>query len=154
MTPPGVAADEPARRGRAPPARSPGGGGFLRRGRPAVSPGRAGGPPPGLGRLGQRGGTAWPLRRTRSVLAAGAVVRNLPPWLRGRVVSVRADGPADVILILRGGIQVRWGSPGHGAAKASEMAVLLRTRVAYYDVSDPPTAVTGRPVRAVGRPSD
>ncbi|HEX9527070.1 MAG TPA: FtsQ-type POTRA domain-containing protein [Streptosporangiaceae bacterium] len=110
-------------------------------------------PPPGLVRLGQPGSTAWPLRRNRSVLAAGAVVRNLPPWLRGRVVSVRADGPADVILILRGGIQVRWGSPGHGAAKASEMAVLLRTRVAYYDVSDPATAVTGRPVRAVGRPA-
>jgi cell division protein FtsQ len=108
-------------------------------------------PPAGLVRLSQPGSMAGPARRNRSVLAAGAVVRNLPPWLRGRVVSVRADGPADVVLILRGGIQVRWGSPGHGAAKATEMAVLLRTRVGYYDVSDPATAVTGRAERAAGR---
>jgi cell division protein FtsQ len=105
--------------------------------------------PPGLVRLSQPRSTAGPLRRNRSVLAAGSVVRNLPPWLRGRVVSVRADGPADIILILRGGIAVRWGSPAHGAAKASEMAVLLRTRAAYYDVSDPATAVTGRTARTV-----
>jgi cell division protein FtsQ len=108
-------------------------------------------PPAGLVRLSQPGSMAGPSRRNRSVLAAGAVVRNLPPWLRGRVVSVRADGPADVVLILRGGIQVRWGSAGHGAAKATEMAVLLRTRVGYYDVSDPATAVTGRAARAAGR---
>jgi cell division protein FtsQ len=108
-------------------------------------------PPSGLVRLSQPGSVAGTPRRNRSVLAAGAVVRNLPRWLRGRLVSVRADGPADVILILRGGIQVRWGSPGRGAAKASEMAVLLRTRAAYYDVSDPATAVTGRSARAAGR---
>ncbi len=108
-------------------------------------------PPPGLVSLSQPGRTAGPLRRNRSVLAAGVVVRNLPPWLRGRVVSVRADGPADVILILRGGIQVRWGNPGHGAAKASEMAVLLRTGVSYYDVSDPASVVTGRAVRTAGQ---
>jgi cell division protein FtsQ len=108
-------------------------------------------PPPGLVRLSQQGSTASQLRHNRSVLAAGAVVRKLPVWLRGRVVLVRADGPADVILILRGGIQVRWGSPGHGAAKASEMAILLRTRLAYYDVSDPATAVTGTAAPAVGR---
>jgi len=107
--------------------------------------------PPGLVRLSQPGSMAGPLRRNRSVLAAGSVVRNLPPWLRVRVVSVRADGPADIILILHGGIQVRWGSPAHGAVKASEMAVLLRTRAAYYDVSDPVTAVTGRTARTVGR---
>jgi cell division protein FtsQ len=103
--------------------------------------------PPGLVRLSQPRSMAGPLRRNRSVLAAGSVVRNLPPWLRGRVVSVRANGPADIILILGRGIQVRWGSPAHAAAKASEIAVLLRTRAAYYDVSDPATAVTGRTAR-------
>jgi len=84
----------------------------------------------------------------------GAVVRNLPflGW-RGRVVSVRADGPADVILILRGGIQVRWGEARgtellrqRDGGPAPDQGRLLRCQ-------RPATAVTGRPVRAVGRPS-
>jgi cell division protein FtsQ len=106
--------------------------------------------PAGLVRLSEPRRVAAPLRRNRSVLAAGAVIRKLPPWLRGRVVSVGADGPADVTLILRGGIQVRWGSPARSAAKASEMAVLLRTKLAYYDVSDPRTAVTGKTAPSAG----
>jgi cell division protein FtsQ len=92
------------------------------------------------------GQAAWPglqLRREPAVLAAGAIVRDLPAWLRGRVTAVRADGPADVILILHRGVRVRWGSQGHGPAKAKEMAILLRTNASYYDVSDPATAVTG-----------
>ena len=40
-------------------------------------------------------------------------------------------------------MSVKWGNAGRAAAKASEMAVLLRTRAGYYDVSDPSTAVTG-----------
>jgi cell division protein FtsQ len=107
--------------------------------------------PSGLVRLRLPRRAAGPLRRNPSVLAAGSVVRNLPPWLRGRVVSVRAGGPANVIIFLHGGIEVRWGSPAHGPAKASEMAVLLRSGVTYYDVSDPATAVTGGPRRPVGR---
>jgi cell division protein FtsQ len=83
------------------------------------------------------------LRHEPAVLAAGAVVRDLPAWLRSRITAVQADGPADVLLILHGGIRVRWGSQGHGSAKAREMAILLRTRARYYDVSDPATAVTG-----------
>ena len=83
------------------------------------------------------------LRREPAVLAAGAVVRDLPAWLRRRLAAVQAERPADVLLILHGGVRVRWGSQGHGSAKAKEMAILLRTRARYYDVSDPATAVTG-----------
>ncbi len=86
---------------------------------------------------------AGSLRRDRAVLAAGAVVRAMPAWLRKKVLMVRADGPADVILVMRGGSVVRWGGPARAAAKAAEVAVLLRTRAGYYDVSDPATAVTG-----------
>ncbi len=100
---------------------------------------------------GQAGaGQPGQLHREPAVLAAGAVVRTLPTWLRGRVSAVQADGPADVLLILRGGIRVRWGSPGRGSAKASEMAILLRTKAGYYDVSDPATAVTGSAGQAGG----
>lgn len=89
------------------------------------------------------GGIIQPIRRDRAVLAAGAVVRTLPAWLRAMVTSVRAAGPADVVLVLRGRIDVRWGSPGQTAAKSSETAILLRTKAGYFDVSDPAVAVTG-----------
>ncbi len=94
------------------------------------------------------GGPVGSLRHDPAVLAAGTVVRKLPSWLRSRVGTVRAAGPSDVILILRGGVSVKWGGPGQAAAKASEMAVLLRTKAGYYDVSDPSTAVTGSSVPA------
>jgi len=81
-------------------------------------------------------------RHNPAVLAAGSVIRNLPRWLRGQVSAVRAAGPADVILILRDRASVVWGGTGHAAAKAAEVAVLLRTGARYYDVSDPRTAVT------------
>jgi len=87
------------------------------------------------------------LRREPAVLAAGAVVRTLPAWLRAKVAAVRADGPRDVLLVMRGGIVVRWGSPRNGREKVSTMAILLRTKARYYDVSDPATAVTGRSAR-------
>jgi cell division protein FtsQ len=99
--------------------------------------------PRGLVVLKSPGGPAGSLRHDPAVLAAGTVVRKLPSWLRSRIAAVRAAGPADVILILRSGISVKWGNPGRAAAKASEMAVLLRTKAGYYDVSDPNTAVTG-----------
>ena len=105
--------------------------------------------PPGLIALRPPSGqAAWAgqrlqLRREPAVMAAGAIVKGLPEWLRGRVTAVQADEPADVILILHHGIRVRWGSQGHGFAKAKEMAILLRTNASYYDVSDPATAVTG-----------
>jgi cell division protein FtsQ len=96
-------------------------------------------------------GTTQPLRRDRAVLAAGAVVRTLPEWLHALVTSVRAAGPADVVLVLRGRVDVRWGGPAQAAAKASVMAILLRTNAAYYDVSDPAVAVTGRANQAGSR---
>lgn len=82
-------------------------------------------------------------RHDPAVLAAGSVVRSLPAWLRAKVTRVRADGPADVILVLRGGSTVQWGGPAHASAKAAEVAVLLRSRARYYDVSDPSSAVSG-----------
>ena len=90
------------------------------------------------------------LRGNKSVLAAGRVVRGLPGWLRGRVTAVRAPGPARVILLLRGGVTVSWGSPSQAADKAREMAILLRTGASYYDVSDPASAVTGTAANATG----
>ncbi len=85
------------------------------------------------------------LRRSPAVLAAGAVVRHLPSWLRDVVGEVKAERAGRVILVLRGGITVIWGDPTHASAKAKETAILLRTNARYFDVSDPLAAVSGRP---------
>jgi cell division protein FtsQ len=84
------------------------------------------------------------LRGSAAVLAAGTVVRRLPAWLRHRLAAVRTAGSA-VILILRNGVTVAWGGPDRERAKAEEVAVLLRTRATYYDVSDPQSATSGLP---------
>jgi cell division protein FtsQ len=89
------------------------------------------------------------LRGSGTVRSAGIVVAGLPRWLRGRLTLVKAAGPADVILLLRGGVTVVWGSASRGAAKAREVQVLLRTNATQVNVSDPATAVTG----AAGNPA-
>jgi cell division protein FtsQ len=100
--------------------------------------------PDGMPVLLSPAGPATGLRGNPAVYAAGTVVRALPGRLRNLVSAVRAAGPGRVTLLLRGGMTVVWGGTGRAAAKASELAILLRTRAQYYDVSDPGTAVTRR----------
>jgi cell division protein FtsQ len=121
--------------------------------------GRASSAPAGLVVLRSPTVPAGQVPPNPAVLAAGTVVRNLPPWLRSQVSAVRAAGKSDVILILRGGASVVWGAPRRTAAKAAEVAILLRTKARSYDVSDPRVVVTGtgnpggpaaRPAKASG----
>ena len=58
------------------------------------------------------------------------------------MISVTAPSPDQVTLQLRSGVTVVWGGPGDAAAKARELAILMRTHARYYDVSSPATAVT------------
>ena len=83
------------------------------------------------------------LRGSAAIRSAVAVLAGLPGQLRGRVEWVTAPAASAVTLRLRGGITVRWGDASAAAAKAAELAVLLRTSARYIDVSDPATAVTG-----------
>jgi cell division protein FtsQ len=99
--------------------------------------------PAGLVVMRSPGGPAIALRGNAAVCAAGAVVSGLPSWLRHQVTRVRAGGPANVVLILRNGTTVVWGTSKRGAAKAREVAILLRTGARFYNVSDPTTAITG-----------
>jgi cell division protein FtsQ len=103
--------------------------------------------PAGLVLLQSITGPVTGLRRNPAVLAIGTVVRALPAWLRQRVTAARAVRPSRVVLILRGGVTVAWGSPGWTAAKAEEVSVLLHTKASYDDVSDPESAATGWPGR-------
>jgi hypothetical protein len=107
--------------------------------------GRAPGLRTGLVLLKPSAGPADSLRGNAGVLAAGAVVRRLPGWLRHRLLEVRVRQGERVMLILWPRITVAWGGASSAAAKAAEVAVLLRTKATYFDVSDPGSAVTGWP---------
>jgi len=82
------------------------------------------------------------LRGDPDVAAAAGVLGELPGWLRRSVASITAPDPDQVTLQLASGITVLWGGTGDASAKAEELALLMRTRARYYDVSAPGTAMT------------
>jgi len=84
------------------------------------------------------------LRGDPAVRVAVTVLMRLPRKLRSLVVSVSASAASGVTLRLTGGISVAWGGPGDARQKAADLAVLMRTRARYIDVSDPNTVVTKR----------
>jgi cell division protein FtsQ len=91
------------------------------------------------------------LRGSPAVRAAVTVLQQLPARIRDLVRAVAAPSASTVTLDLRGGITVLWGGADRPAAKAAELAILMRTRATYYDLSDPGTAVTGRGGRVGGQ---
>jgi cell division protein FtsQ len=82
------------------------------------------------------------LRGDPDVAAAAAVLAGLPAPLRSSVTSVSVPSPDQVTLRLRSGVTVVWGGPDDAAAKARELAILMRTHARYYDLSSPATVVT------------
>jgi cell division protein FtsQ len=97
------------------------------------------------------------------VATASAVLAELPPWLHREVAKVAvtsanssvggaASGSGDaenatvpagsVVLYIDRDQTVVWGSPDMAGMTATELAILMRDRASYYDVSDPKTAVT------------
>ncbi len=99
------------------------------------------------------------LRGSPDVATASAVLAELPSWLNREVTTVAVTGgdgdaggrgsvketsvPAgSVVLSINGGRTVVWGGPDMAGMKARELAILMRDRASYYDISDPETAVT------------
>lgn len=82
------------------------------------------------------------LHGSTAVAAAAAVLRALPARLASTVVTVTAQSADAVTLTLSDGATVVWGGPGRSAAKARELAVLLRGGAHYVDVSAPGTVVS------------
>ncbi len=75
------------------------------------------------------------LRGDPDLAATAAVLGELPPWLRHSVASVTAPDPDQVTLRLTDGITVLWGGTDRAVAKATELTVLMRAHMHYYDVS-------------------
>lgn len=78
--------------------------------------------------------------------AASAVIRSLPPEVRGQLVKATAATADDVRLELATGATVVWGSAEESAQKAFVLATLMRAAppdtVGEYDVSSPASVVT------------
>ncbi len=68
---------------------------------------------------------------------AATVAASLPPALAARVAHVEVHTVDRITLQLRGGREVRWGSAEDSADKARVLAVLLKQRGSYVDVSTP-----------------
>jgi cell division protein FtsQ len=80
------------------------------------------------------------LRGNPDLAASAAVLGELPASLRHSLVSVTAPEPDQVTLGLAAGkdrVTVLWGGTDRAAAKAGELAVLMRSGMSYYDVSAP-----------------
>jgi cell division protein FtsQ len=94
------------------------------------------------------------LRGDPSVAAVAQVLDALPSWLSRQVarVSVREPSGAggaqaaglapSVTLYLSGGQTVVWGDATSSGVKARELAILMRDRASYYDLSAPGTVIT------------
>ncbi len=103
---------------------------------PAAAPGR-------LPLLGVPAGTpVSALRGSPAVHAAALIVAELPRPLARSLRAVQAPSATDVSLTLRSGVTIVWGGTDRAAAKARELALLMRTHARHYDVSAPGTAVT------------
>ncbi|MGW9629955.1 FtsQ-type POTRA domain-containing protein [Agromyces sp. NPDC055520] len=78
--------------------------------------------------------------------AAAAVIRSLPPEVRGQLVGASAATADDVRLELSSGATVVWGSAEESETKAAVLARLMVAAppdtVGEYDVSSPSSAVT------------
>lgn len=72
-----------------------------------------------------------------ATLAGLAVVGQLKAPVRGQVASVSAPSPYRVVLTLRDGRSVVWGSPDEGARKMQILPALLAQPGRTYDISDP-----------------
>jgi len=83
------------------------------------------------------------LRGSAAVGAAVTVLHELPPSIRRLVRAVSAPSAGAVTLDLPDGVRVLWGGTGRPAAKAAELAILMRAKASFYNLSDAGTAVTG-----------
>jgi cell division protein FtsQ len=82
------------------------------------------------------------LRGNPAVFAAAIVGRELPARLAAKVHSIAAPTADTVTLYLRHGRTVVWGDASQTAMKDRELAILMRGRARYFDVSDPRAVVT------------
>ena len=75
--------------------------------------------------------------RADALAEAAKVVDALPAQLAAKVAHVEVRTIDDISLRLRDGRRVLWGSADSSADKADVLAVLLKRKARFYDVSVP-----------------
>lgn len=75
--------------------------------------------------------------RDATTVAALTVLTGLPEPLRAQVLVVAARSPADVVLRLDNGREVRWGGVEQSDRKAAVLGPLLTQPGKIYDLSSP-----------------
>jgi len=74
----------------------------------------------------------------RASLAEIAVVsRELPKKLRDQVVTIRAESPYALVLVLDSGVEIAWGTAEQSALKGQVALALLKQDPKAVDVSSP-----------------
>jgi cell division protein FtsQ len=92
-------------------------------------------PTAGLAVIQVQGGAAV---KAAVVPGALAALKALPADLARQVTGISASSAYSITLTLRGGATVDWGGGENAAAKAADLAALMRLRkAARYDVSAP-----------------
>lgn len=77
-----------------------------------------------------------------SLASALGILAALPADERARVTGLVARSRDDVVLALRGGATVQWGSPDRSERKLAVLLALLPRKAAHYDVSAPDLPTT------------
>lgn len=83
--------------------------------------------------------------------AVVAVAASLPPDILAAVATIHADSAESVILELRNGATVFWGSPADAELKAQVLRVLIaKKKFKWFDVRSPesPTSASASPIPA------
>jgi cell division protein FtsQ len=65
------------------------------------------------------------------------VSRELPKDLRGQVVTIRADSPYALVLVLDSGVEIAWGTSEQSKLKGQVALALLEQDPKAIDVSSP-----------------
>lgn len=77
-----------------------------------------------------------------ALTAAVEVLVSLPENLKAKVTRISAESRDNVVLALKSGATVRWGSSGEAEFKAQVLDALLTRRAEIYDVSAPELPTT------------
>ena len=67
------------------------------------------------------------------------VSRELPKKLRDQVVTIRAESPYALVLVLDSGVEIAWGTSDQSALKGQVALALLKQDPKAVDVSSPTT---------------
>ena len=72
-----------------------------------------------------------------SLVEIATVSRELTPKLRSQVVTIRADSPYALVLVLESGMEISWGTSEQSKLKGEVALALLKQKPKAIDVSAP-----------------